>query len=315
MQWHLQLIIFACLIMPKRKLTGTETRCVKTLLADPSLSLTSIYRTLDLLDKKISRHKIAQVYHAEVLQLLTTMELPHRTESDRMVTIEYLDPARLLMYLVEKCPRLQEWYAVAANKHRGIWSVAVTFDEYVPGDKLKCNNFKKGMTVGHNFLELGREHFYCLSSWLIAMWVRSSTIAMCQGGFSAVLRLFLRKLFLSPNGLGTAGIPLKLHGQWFLLRARLTNLCSDGDGLRSGLCLRGANGLRPCPFHSNVTRKDSNLVGNGIVDIGCHRPAEMKAVTDSIFDEDLALVTAAWRRWQANELTKVMYTNISQSRG
>ena len=243
------------------------------------------------------------------------MELPDTDGNP--VRIQYCDPGLLLQYLVGISPVLQDWYAEAADMHRDEWSVAVLFDEYVPGDKLKTNNFKKSMTLGFNFLELGRSRFYLSSAWMVPMVLRTSTINRVVGGWSHILREYLRRQFLSANALNTAGIPLKLKGQWFLLRARLTHLCSDGDGLRSGLCLKGANGLRPCFKHTNVVKKGSDLATRDgrLVEISCHDPSLFKPLTDAQLDSNLALLQAAHARYVDDALTLDMYTKICQSRG
>jgi hypothetical protein len=46
------------------------------------------------------------------------------------------------------------------------------------------------------------------------------------------------------------------HDQW-LLFARLTNLLSDGDGLRMAFDWKGASSLKPCFKHYNVFKKDT----------------------------------------------------------
>ena len=246
---------------------------------------------------------------------MTSMSLPAIGGGPNVV-IEYLDPGKLLQHLVSVSPQLQEWYALAANEHRGDWSLAFLFDEYVPGDKLKMNNLKKVMNTGFNFLELGQQ-FYMQSLWVIPLLVRSSKISEIVGGWSNIMREFLKKQFLSASALNTAGIPLKLHGEWFLLRAQLTNICSDGDGLRIALCLRGANGLRPCFTHDNVSKKGSDLASRSahIVEIGCHDHRKFHCQTDAGLDESLCLLKATHQRWLAGGVSGAMYTKISQAAG
>jgi len=63
-------------------------------------------------------------------------------------------------------------------------------------------------------------------------------------------------MLLGTSGLLTAGLPLLLVGVYRLLFARLANMFSDGDGLRSGLDWKGASSLKPCFKHKNVLMKD-----------------------------------------------------------
>ena len=301
--------------MPKRKLDGVGEGALRNLLGDPTLSLASIHRSLKKLDLPISMHSVERAYHEQVTPLMVSEEI--QGTDGNPVTIRYCDPGRLLQYCVEVSPALQDWYAEAANTHRGVWSVAVLFDEYVPGDKLKANNFKKAMTLGFNFLELGQSRFYLSSTWMVPMALRSAKINQVPGGWSHILCRYLRRQFLCANAMNTSGIPLNLNGQWFMLQARLTHLASDGDGLRSGLCLRGANGIRPCFKHTNVVKKQSNLAhrGVGLVEISCHDPSLFQPLTEQELDDSLALVQAAHARHAAGSLTLDMYTKISQSRG
>ena len=107
-------------------------------------------------------------------------------------------------------------------------------------------------------------------------------------GWSALLRLFMRHLLIGPEGLRTVGVPLMLRNTPVLLFATVTNLLSDGDGLRSGLNWNGANSLRPCLKHDNIVSKRSGLAGDGFVDITCtdHRAMRLATgVPSCLFDD------------------------------
>ena len=58
------------------------------------------------------------------------------------------------------------------------------------------------------------------------------------GGWSCMLRCFCERILLGPSGLATAGMTVTVRGRPYVLFARLSNLLSDGDGLRQ-VC-------RPC---------------------------------------------------------------------
>ena len=55
----------------------------------------------------------------------------------------------------------------------------------------------------------------------------------------------------------TAGVPIMISGRPILLFARLTDLLSDGDGLRMAFDWKGASSMKPCFKHYNVFMKDS----------------------------------------------------------
>lgn len=289
------------------------------LLGDGSVSLESIRRFLEhARDGEIptgSRHQILSVYKER---------LQHVLHSEMVVDVDgdphkwsFCDPGRLVQYLVETCPRLQDIYARAANNHRGEWSCIVTFDEVVPGDKLKTNNYRKSMSLCFSFMELGRRCLVIPCVWMFPVFTRSLLYNMVEGGWSNFLRIFLRRLFLCANSLQTTGVPLMLHGEPFLLKASLKHLISDGDGLRSGLNWKGANSLRPCFKHWNCTKKDSTVLAHSaeLVDITCTDHRRFKVQTERMLDDNIAVVKAASQRLAAGGMTKTMYDTICSSKG
>jgi hypothetical protein len=112
------------------------------------------------------------------------------------------------------------------------------------------------MVVSFSFLELGQEAVSTGFGWFTCAVLRSSVIAQVEGGWSRCLRLLLERLLVGPLGVSTAGWALRVGGQDVLVFARLTNLLSDGDGLRQALDWRGASGMKPCFKHVNVCKKD-----------------------------------------------------------
>jgi len=71
-----------------------------------------------------------------------------------------------------------------------------------------------------------------------------------------VLRLILEHMLASSIALGTSGLQLELSQGPTLLFACLSNMLSDGDGLRMAFEWKGASGLKPCIKHYNVFKKD-----------------------------------------------------------
>jgi hypothetical protein len=52
------------------------------------------------------------------------------------------------------------------------------------------------------------------------------------GAWSHVLGRFLEIALLGAQGLQTAGVPIMIFGECYILKARLKVLITDGDGLR-----------------------------------------------------------------------------------
>jgi hypothetical protein len=173
---------------------------------------------------------------------------------------EFADPGKLLANMVDRSPALNLLFAEAASKHppsiERPWSLVVGFDEFTPGDKLKVDNRRKTMVLSFSFLELGQVALSKAVAWQSPVCLRATVIHQIDGGWSHCLKRYLHKQLLGTTGLAGAGLPLVVNGQPMLLFARLTNLLSDGDGLRQALDWRGHASLKPCFKHFNVFKKD-----------------------------------------------------------
>lgn len=92
-----------------------------------------------------------------------------------------------------------------------------------------------------------------------------------EGGWSAMLRVFLERLLTGSTGFATLGVPITVDADPCLLFASLHSLLTDGDGHRQGWDWRGASSLKPCFKHWNVFKKDSEMVTErpGSVEISC----------------------------------------------
>ena len=298
-----------------------ENETLKSLLADKSISLQSLERFLLKLRKGDTptgtRYQLRSAYKERLEHVVVTEAL--LDSKGNPVNWDFCCPSKLLQYMVDVCPPLEEIYAQAANENRGEWKCVVTFDEFVPGDKLKSNNHRKAMTLCFSFLELGRRALVMPVCWMFPVVVRAVLYNSVDGGFSNFLKIFLRRMFFGANGLLTAGVPLELFGAPFLLKASLSNLLSDGDGLRAALCWKGANSLRPCMRHWNVTKKGTAILDHDgsaeLVDVTCSDFNAFKRQSDEDCKANIALVVAAARRRGAAGLTNTMFDTICTSRG
>ena len=119
------------------------------------------------------------------------------------------------------------------------------------------------------------------------MVVRSKIISRAQEGWSGMLRAYLNAHLLSATGIATAGLPLMLDGQPFMLFAKLSHMLADGDGLRCAFEWKGSSGLKCCMRHWNVLKLDSDLAGRDqtFVEIDCSDPSKLRASTSRDVDE------------------------------
>ncbi len=298
-----------------------ENETLKSLLSDKSMSLKSLQRLLTQMrhgeTPSGSRRQLLRVYKDRLSTVVVTEVLIN--SQGEPTNWDFCCPSKLLQYMLAVCPPLEEIYAVAANRFRGEWRCVVTFDEFVPGDKFKTNNHRKCMTLCFSFVELGRRALVLPTCWMMPVVVRAVLYNCVDGGWSNFLRLFLHRMFLSTSGFSTSGVPLLLHNEPFLLMASLSNVLSDGDGLRAAFNWKGANSLRPCLKHWNVTKKGTAVVDHDdsaqLVDVTCADFRKFRRQTDADTSANIALVGAAARRHRAGTITKTMFDTICASRG
>jgi hypothetical protein len=141
------------------------------------------------------------------------------------------------------------------NRNRP-WKLIIGWDEFTPGNALSPDNHRKTMVVSFSFVELGQVALSCGSAWVIPVVMRTSVINQVDGGMSNVMRVFLRRLLLGPEGLATVGVPLLINGQHTMLFASVAAMLADGDGHRQVWNWRGAGSLKPCFVHFNTWKKD-----------------------------------------------------------
>ena len=80
---------------------------------------------------------------------------PLKLRSGASFNWELCNPNRLLAYMVETCPRLNEMFCQAARNHvcsaDQPWSLVIGFDEFCPGNKWKVNNQGMAMVLSFNY--------------------------------------------------------------------------------------------------------------------------------------------------------------------
>ena len=143
------------------------------------------------------------------------------------------------------------------------------------------------MNILFNFIDIGAEALTHDVTWFFPVSVRADKIKVVQGNFSCMLRRFLNHFLYGARGISTAGVPLMLHGQAYLLRAELVILLTDGGAWPQALQWSGAGSIKPCFKHGNVLKRDCILSGTeGFVNIDCANVREFQAVKhDDLYDD------------------------------
>ena len=140
-----------------------------------------------------------------------------------------------------------------------------------------------------------------------------------------MLGRFLEVVLLGAQGLSTAGIPITIFGEIYILKARLEIVFTDGDGHRAGLQWRGASSLRCCLRHGNVLMLDSDLAHRrpSFVEIDHSNPADFKVTSraelfddvDSVVEGErlLAAGTAPFTRTAFDQMAKTTGLSVTAS--
>jgi hypothetical protein len=248
----------------KRPLGDIGSSAVAQLLHTGNVSITGLSTILKTVrdsasEVHVSRAKLAEVNLERFLGMRHIEQVP--LVNGGHWEWELVDPCILLSAAVEHKRSLSELYTRAvADSPPSLdrpWSLVVAYDEFVPGNKLQPDNRRKTMVLSFTFKELGQVALYNGAAWLVPVCVRHSEIAALRGGWSHLLRLFLRRILFGPSGLATSGAPVRLlDGRTVLVFARVTNILSDGEGLKLGFDWKGHASLKPCFKHYNVFKKD-----------------------------------------------------------
>ena len=234
--------------------------------------------------------------------------------------LEYLDATLLMQHVLSCCPHYADRFVETLKRHPSShanqWHCIMGFDEFNSGDKLKVfMQGKKMMCLYFTFEEL--EENSSNSMWLPLAAVRSHVLNLFEGGWSNVFTQMLHRTFYGRLGLSVVGVAFSHRGRHCIFYAKLSNILSDGDGLKLVTGWRGASGLRPCLVHSNILMKGSDLDNRqpGFVEISCTDPSLIRETTSSEFRFRCDLIAEAHSRFKAGRMTKGMYENICKSEG
>jgi hypothetical protein len=173
------------------------------------------------------------------------------------------------------------------------------------------------MVLSMTFRQLGSTAMTSEAMWLTPVIVRSAVMHRVAGGWSRMLAVVLRRVLLGPVGLTTAGWALDLPSGPAIIFGRLSNLLSDGDGVRLAYDWRGQGSMKPCFRHWNVLRKGSDLAWRrpGYCEITCNDASVFRVWNAGAVYEAVDTLTAADRRVQAGTLAKARYNELEQATG
>ncbi len=232
------------------------------------------------------------------------------------------DPNALLVIMVEEAPCVAELYENACREHppsqERPWSLVVCWDEFTGGNILRVHpNRKKVMSIYFSFLELGNAALTTVYGWHGPLHIRSHELKRIQGGFSAVLRRYLRRQLLgdgsSHGGLATSGVPLTLAGRIVAIFARLAVMSSDGEGHALSCDWRGASGFKPCLHCDNVLKRDSGIAPGEFVEVTCTDVTRFRKRSRGGLLAEHRLLSDAHRARSAGRIRQAEYDRIEKA--
>lgn len=247
------------------------------------VSLVGLQSLLSRLGTNVSANSVKSVNH-EVFERYSIKEELVLVDGQTFEW-QYVDPATWLASMVGRSPVLQDMFASAWQRSPSSserpWRLVLGFDEFSPGNKLQVQNRRKCMVLSFSFLELGQEALSSGRGWFTCVVLRSTVIAKIAGGWGCCLRRFLERQLLGPNGLAASGCPMTIGGRDILLFGKVSNLLSDGDGLRQALDWKGASSLKPCFKHFNVYKK-AFVCTDRVTTFASSLPANVHRVTSCL---------------------------------
>ena len=130
----------------------------------------------------------------------------------------------------------------------------------------------------------------------------------------------MRLMLLGPEGFITAGVPVEVNGALVLIWSRVEIVLADGDGLRMLLSWRGANALKPCWRHSNVTAKRSSALqryaqGAHLVDITCDDHRRFVTEEAGYLEDLMDILIAAEDRYLDGSMSKPRFDEMGKASG
>lgn len=220
---------------------------------------------------------------ADTSHLFVRAELPLKSGGTRTWT--FYHPVKLVQYVLEVNTNLADMYFAklqeSPSSNEKPWRIQLGCDEHVPGSKLNADNQRKNMVIVFNFIELGHDILEVDASWFVPVVVRETMYKDVKGGWSTLLRIFLRYLLLGPSSFTTGGVLVRCGVDITKLQASLQTCLTDGEGLMKCLEWNGHASLRPCFVHNNVFMKGSGMADPalGFVEITCPDPAQLRQYT------------------------------------
>ena len=208
------------------------------------------------------------------------------------VNIPLVSPKALLHYLCSVSPDFASLLgSVASASHDRTLRLVLYADEVTPGNVLRPDAGRKFWAIYWTVCEFPEFFRRSEDSWFTVATIRSKFLETIPGGLSAVMKEFLKHVWLPETGnLATTGLMVPVPGgrQWF--RATFCGFCADEAALKTIYNVKGASGTRPCLLCKNIIKNPPS--GHPYLK-GCEASADQCDLhTDQSFFEQVDLLRA-----------------------
>ena len=130
------------------------------------------------------RKILTDANHSKFNEMKCTLSLPRTSGPD--INVDFIDPCKLLVALINESPAVAASYAEAYRRSPpsvgNKWHLVVGFDEFVPGNKLAVDHSRKTMVISFTFRELGQTAVNNGMLWHTFATIRSALIAQAHDG-------------------------------------------------------------------------------------------------------------------------------------
>ena len=293
--------------------------CLLRLVSSKGVSESALRKVISAIStEQVSRREVQSAVQQRYGLVRHTMRLPGADADE--VLIDMIEPKKLLTLVLSQNDHMRRWFddawRVAPSSQSRPWRLLIGWDEFVPGNKQAIQNSRKTMVLSFAFAELGHNLQFD-AAWLTAMAIRASVVKQVRGGWSAILRSFLRLLLLGAEGMQVGGIPIIVQGRPQLLFAKVHTLLSDGDGMRQAMEWLGANAMKPCFRHWNVFGSGSGCADHcaGYVETSCTQPGSFRTWEATELRAAAHVIILARQRHAAGEIAFARVDEVQKAYG
>jgi hypothetical protein len=190
------------------------------------------------------------------------------------VNIEVVNPFAYVHYL---CSRSRPIFDALST--RMCRQIVIYLDEVRPGNPLRADKCRQAQCIYWVFADLPDKVLTSASGWFLGAVIKSTTVDSIPGKVTGFMGAFMKYFFDDSGHSWSRGVVLQNGNDTAVLTAEFGGFLADEKALKEIYCLKGASGIRPCPWCCNVVNFIEDLPDT-LVGIGCADRARLRYATD-----------------------------------